>query len=184
MAMQNVCVCSFWVWESVAVLVNSWLEFDAGAQTTWLRDLMHSQLVDVTLKVCQLVSEHHAHVKNRTKEEVASMLVCVLRGIMESLLNVKVSSNRHTVQYCKFFGVSPGVLQSTEQFKDRCALILGDNVYSTFTREVPRLAVSQSGSGLKSGENLHKVSPSKDWPNKISSDFAKKCAAHYQEAFL
>jgi hypothetical protein len=169
--------------QSVAVLIRSWLDFDTGAQTTRLCALFHSELVDVTLKVCQLISEHHAHVKICAKEEIASKLVCVLRGIMESVLNAKVSSNRRTAQYRKFFEVSPGTLQSREKFKDHCALILGDNIYSAFTREVPRLAVSESCSGSHLEENLGKASASKDWPIKISPDFAKKCAARYREAY-
>lgn len=66
------------VLESVAVLIKSWLNLDTGTQTTRLCHLFHSKLVDVTLKVCRLVSEHHAHIKNRAKEEVVSKLIHVL----------------------------------------------------------------------------------------------------------
>ena len=83
---------------------------------------------------------------------------------MQSLLNAKVLSNHHTAQYHKFFEVSPSILQSHEKFKDHCALILGDNVYSAFTCEVPHLIVSESCSDLHSGENLGKVSAREEWP--------------------
>jgi hypothetical protein len=103
---------------------------------------------------------------------------------MEFLLYTKVLSNRRTAQYHKFFRVSAGILHSSEMFKDHCALTLGDNVYCAFTCKVPHLAILETHSELCLGEGpAAKVGPTKVWPTRISTDFAKKCAARYHEAY-
>ena len=99
---------------------------------------------------------------------------------MQSLFNVKVSSDRRTAQYRNFFGAASDIFQSTEKFKDHCALILGGNVYSAFTGEVPRLVMSENSG---SGESRGNIRQHEDWPMKVTSDFAKKCAARYREAY-
>lgn len=166
----------------MTILVKSWLDLDPHLQSSRLCRLFHSELVDVALKVYNTVSEHHAHIKIRARDEVVSKLVHVLRAIMDSLLN-KVSSDRCTLQYRKFFGVSPSVLLNPETFMDHCALFLGDNVYSAFMCEAPRLTLSDPNLDSSASKNLPKIHPTKEWPTKVSSDFAKKCAARYREAY-